>query len=222
MAKNNSINNKSGLLEIDPGVSGDSFIQFTINTTDKFRIGVDDDDSDSFKISSGSALGTTDAFVMSASGERTMPLQPAVSAYLGTSDSNVTGDGTTYTFGSGNALTEIFDQNNDFATSGTFTAPVTGRYLIILSFRILPSLTSSHTSLVSNIVTSNRTYLCNYINPYAKASSSGYLSINNAVLADMDSSDTATFTLAISGGSKVVDIQGAASFCSFVNIYLVC
>ena len=63
MAKINSINNKSSELTIDPGSSGDSFIQLDINSTSKFIIGVDDDDSDKFKISAGGALGTGDSLV---------------------------------------------------------------------------------------------------------------------------------------------------------------
>ena len=42
MAKINAINNQSAELTIDPGASGDSFIQFDINTTGEFRVGVDD------------------------------------------------------------------------------------------------------------------------------------------------------------------------------------
>ena len=44
MATKNSLNNKSQELTIDPGASGDSFLQFNINTTGEFRIGVDDTD----------------------------------------------------------------------------------------------------------------------------------------------------------------------------------
>ena len=73
-----------GAVIVDPGASGDSFIQFNINTTAEFRIGVDDDDGDSFKISQGSALGTNDTFVVTSSGEITIPLQPSFQAYLGT------------------------------------------------------------------------------------------------------------------------------------------
>lgn len=44
--------------------SGDPYLQFDINGTDKFRVGVDDTDSDKFKVSAGSALGTNDALVI--------------------------------------------------------------------------------------------------------------------------------------------------------------
>lgn len=218
MAKINAINNKSEELTIDPGASGDSFVQFDINATGEFRIGVDDDDSDKFKISQGSALGSNDTFVMTAAGERTMPLQPAVLAELSAGASNVTGDGTTYTL---TYDSEIFDQNNDLS-SPTFTAPVTGRYLIVQNFSLTNSLTSSHTTLISNIVTSNRTYMGNYFDPYSYRDSSGTLSFNGVALADMDASDTASINFTISGGTKVVDLNTGSYVRNFLCVYLAC
>lgn len=47
MATKNSIGNKSQDLTLDPGASGDSFVQFDINGTGKFRVGVDDNAADS-------------------------------------------------------------------------------------------------------------------------------------------------------------------------------
>ncbi len=40
MAQNNALNKKSQELTVDPGASGDSFVQFDINATGEFRIGV--------------------------------------------------------------------------------------------------------------------------------------------------------------------------------------
>jgi len=45
-------------LDINIGASGDPKIIFDINGTDKWYIGVDDDDSDSFKIGTGATVGT--------------------------------------------------------------------------------------------------------------------------------------------------------------------
>jgi len=53
--------------------------------------------------------------------------QPAFSAYQAATVTNVTGAGTTYQLGT-TALTEVFDQDGNFNTNGTFTAPVTGKY----------------------------------------------------------------------------------------------
>ena len=164
----NSINNHAGAFSctsqtIDPGASGDSFVQFDINTTGEFRIGVDDTD-DSFRISQGSALGTSDTFIMTAAGENTKPLQPAFLAYLATEDVNVTGNNTIYFLGDtdiGNTLTEVFDQNGDFtpgASGGAiFTAPITGRYAFFLGIRA-NDVTSSATAWTMDFSTSNRRY----------------------------------------------------------------
>jgi len=219
MAKKNSISNASQDITIDPGASGDSFLQFSINGTGEFRIGVDDNDSDKFKISQGSALGTNDTFIMTSSGERTMPLQPAFLAYLASSDSSVTGDGTTFTMGSGNALTEIFDQGGDFNTNGTFTAPITGRYELIGAMRV-NGLTSSHTKIEINIVTSNGTYGGLEANP-ASIDYSGIILFTWSALVDMDSADTATLQVTVSNGTKVAGLQAFGRACHFGG-YLVC
>lgn len=125
--------------------------------------------------------------------EVTMPSQPAFLAYLATTDNNVTGAGGVYTLGSGNALTEVYDQNSDFNTNGTFTAPVTGKYLLTFQATII-NLTQA-TSIQANIITSNRTYSsfrsCN--------ATAGTLVLNIAVVADMDATDTATYTIIVTG-----------------------
>jgi len=151
MATQNSIYKKTQDLTVDPGASGDSFVQFDINGTGEFRVGVDDTD-DSFRISQGSALGTNDTFIMTAAGERTMPLQPAFLAVLSTTQNNVTGNNTKYSYV---CDTEVFDQNSDYNnTTGIFTAPVTGRYVI--SARIYLSDCTTVENVTIWIVASNR------------------------------------------------------------------
>lgn len=226
MATQNAINQESKPLSstavtIDPGVSGDSYVQFDINTTGEFRIGVDDDDADKFKISQGSALGTNDTFIMTANGERTMPLQPACLAYLSSDDTNVTGAGTLAQLGSGTALTEVFDQNADFNTNGTFTAPVTGRYLLIASLR-MEQLAAGMISGQMQLVTSNRTYFSNIRDALAVANSSSQTGFAISAIADMDASDTATANILVAGGGgDTADISGGASPLSYFCGYLV-
>ena len=48
--------------------SADPSLAFYLDDTAKFTVGVDDSDSDKFKISAGSALGTTDRLVIDSSG----------------------------------------------------------------------------------------------------------------------------------------------------------
>lgn len=212
--KQNPINRASQDLTIDPGASGDSFLQFSINTTGEFRIGVDDDASDAFKISQGSALGTTDTFIMTAAGERTMPLQPAFLAYLGTGDDNQTGNGVIYDLGSGNALTEVFDQNSDFNVNGTFTASITGRYLLSATI-LVDGLTNAMTNEYIQILTSNRRYIYQH-NPWNDNAVGTGASISVTSVTDMDAADTAIVQLRISNGAgDTADIVGDA----VVNTY---
>lgn len=206
MATQNSINNASGSLTVDPGASGDSFIQYNINTTGEFRIGIDDDAADAFIIAQGSALGGTDTFIMSADGERTMPLQPAFLAYNSSTDLNVTGDATQITI---KFDTEIYDQNGDYNTSTyTFTAPITGRYFLGVTVRC-EGLTASHTSLQCWMKTSNRTYRASRYDIGALRNADDDSAIaESSIDADMDAADTAYFEVVISFGTKVVDIVG--------------
>jgi len=208
--KKNAINEFTTELTIDPGASGDSFVQFDINGTGEFRIGVDDDDSDKFKISQGSALGTNDTFVMTSSGERTLPLQPAFAGYLSSTDSSITGNGATYTFGSGNSITEQYDIGSNFSTS-TFTAPVTGKYLFQFTTKngnLLGDGTATDATI--SIVTSNRTWSMDI-----KTGGLNSSAVDLVVLADMDASDTTTFTIVITGmNSDAANIQGNNSWLS--------
>jgi len=214
MAKINAINNESQELTIDPGASGDSFIQFSINGTGEFRIGVDDTD-DSFRISQGSALGTSDTFIMTAAGERTMSLQPAFSSQIN-AEANVSGDDTDHAIGSVTSDTQIFDQGGDFVvgngsgTGATFTAPITAIYLFTYTLRYNIDSGSGGQETEMSIITSNRTYSTNRIPTRIRVTNfygaSGYLGFSMSAIADMDASDTTTFVFDSRSGSKVDDI----------------
>jgi len=226
MATQNSINNTSNpiadtAVTIDPGVSGDSYIQYNINTTGEFRIGVDDSDSDAFKIAQGSALETNTTFVMSAAGERTMPLQPAFLAHIASNDNNVTGVNS-YAVGTNTAYTEIFDQNGDFNTNGVFTAPVTGQYHFQTSLKFGGIVAGNAGRIAYS--TSNRAYWSVHMNTSAVKDSSSIYSYAMETLADMDAADTCYINLNLTGeASDVNDILGQATdpiswFCGYLAV----
>jgi len=144
-----------------------------------------------------------EGLLMDNTGAVTMPLQPLVNAAI-SETSNVTGDGTAYTFVWDS---ERVDVNGDFNTgTGVFTAPVTGKYLITYMVG-MGGLTSSHTSGYVAIVTGNKTYPTAN-NPWAtKDSVQGIASNMSSVIADMDATDTAHIVNTVSGGAQVVDVS---------------
>lgn len=208
-------------LTIDPGASGDAFVQFDINSSGAFRIGVDDTD-DSFRISQGSALGTNDTQIITEEGEITFPLTPAFLAYLPSQDTNVTGDGTIFHLGSGTALTEVFDQNSDFNTNGTFTAPVTGKYLFDSSL-VMSNIGSGHTLGVFRLVTSNRiVHFISHISPAAIRSSADLAALSGSIITDMDAGDTARIDIEVSNSTLTVGVNGSSFPVSFFSGKLAC
>ena len=144
---------------------------------------------------------------ISANGEVVMAAQPGFLAHSAADQNNSTGDGTLVTIVYG---TEIFDQNSDFDGVSTFTAPVTGRYLLRVTAQLL-QLASGHVQNVFNIVTSNRSYI-QAVNPYAVFDATAtFTNCELVEIVDMDAGNTAYFTVDVAGGAKSVDIGSGLS-----------
>lgn len=156
----------------------------------------------------GSRGVQTSTISVTDNGEMTNTSQPAFLAHGAATFTNVTGDGTTVTVVFDN---EAFDQNSDYDnTTGTFTAPVTGKYFLEGAIG-WTGLTSSHTRQITRIVTSNGTYFVCFNNPFVVQDSNGFINAVGSALFDMDAADTATITGTVYNGSKVVDIDNARS-----------
>jgi len=203
----NSINKKSSSFTIDPGASIDSFTQYSINGTPEFIIGVDDTD-DSFRISQGSSLGTTDTFKIDSDGLIIKPLNPCCGEQAA-NQINITGDATNHiiTFTS----SEFFDQGGNFS-SPYLTAPITGRYLLTASVT-LSGYNSGHTQNQYRLNTSNR-YYTQFCRAYSAINPSTQYSFSGSMIADLDVGDTAWCSIYVSDGTKIVDVVGAYTYFS--------
>lgn len=248
MATQNSLNNSSNSLDVTSGLINTTGT-VTINSGTSTMSLSTDASATTVNIATGSAvktvtLGSTNSSsslalqfgtadftlasatgtVMSASdtGEITYPLQPAFLAQLATDDLNVTGNGATYTLGTPTALTEVFDQNNDFAT-GTFTAPVTGRYWLAAELRMI-DLTALMTQGIFTLVTSNRSYKGGYNSPGAIKNAASQVTYSVESLCDMDTGDTAQATMVISNGAgDTADSDGTTpGLVTIFNGVLIC
>lgn len=165
-----------------------------------------DPDNGAYRIGTNNwalTVGGAKALELSAAGNVTKPLQAAFEAYNSTADTNQTGDGTTVTI---QFDTETYDVGGNFA-SNTFTAPVSGFYLLAFNAR-LTSIGALHTNVLVDIVTSNRTYYVINANSSAEALASGTLTIEAACIAYLDAADTAFVEVTVTGSTKTVGIDG--------------
>lgn len=134
------------------------------------------------------------------------PGLPAFLARKTASTLNVTGNNTVYTYICDG---EIYDVGSNYnSTTGTFTAPVTGKY-DFTSCCYVTGITLA-TSIQGQVVTSNRSYR---LVTRSFAATTGDQGTNMAVDgADMDAGDTATVTVVVGGiGADTADVYGDTS-----------
>jgi len=167
----------------------------------------------------GRGLGTqttlagSNTLVLDTDGIMTRPLQPAFDVYKSSSQDNLaTGTSHTITWQS-----EYFDNNGDFS-SNTFTAPVTGRYLLGTRLKT-GTIDSGATYYYIMLTTSNRNYY-NIMSTDRYSGDPTYYHFQISELAEMDAGDTAHVTFVQVGGTAQTDI-GADENSSFWG-HLVC
>ena len=135
-------------------------------------------------------------------GTYTNNTQPAFLAYNSAVDSNRAID----TDHKIEFNTEVYDQANNFDNStDTFTAPVTGKYLLTVQVR-LDDIDKDANWINTKIVTSNREYR-RFIDPVGFDTNVDHFGHALTVVADMDANDTAHIIVRQSGGSAILDIE---------------
>ena len=148
-------------------------------------------------------VGTTIAETINSSGAITKPKQPAFTATLSTTQSNVIG----------NSAIDYkvpfdvvqFDRANNFS-GGTFTAPVTGLYRFSMAVEVT---VAGATSVSAFLRTTAMGYMFGYDQ---SASFAGFKNLSGSVLAQMTAGDTAIITVVALGmGSTTGAVRGQAS-----------
>ena len=145
-----------------------------------------------------------------------MPLQPAFSVTANQQNDIPINGATTLEFAN-----EIFDQNADFNTGTyTFTAPVTGKYMLNVNLR-MDNVDRDHVYLYMILKTSNREYEWLQDISVLYGDDPDYLPFTINVLADMDASDTAYVRMHIPNlGAAISDVVGSSK--STFSGYLAC
>ena len=192
-------------LTIGDAGAEDAKIVFDGNAQD-YHIGLDDS-ADTLVIGKGSALGTTTAINIDSSGHVTKPLQPAFHITKSANQSNIAVNANVdITFD-----TESFDVGSNFASS-TFTAPVTGKYILCVSL-YGENFDTAATYYETHISTSNRLYYIETFDPDFADADFAYFNIGGSSIVDMDAGDTAKVVIRQANGTAQTDF-GTASFFS--------
>jgi hypothetical protein len=144
--------------------------------------------------------GGSTGIAISSAGEVTMAAQPSVGTFATAGQSNVTGNGASHTV----LQTEIWDINADFA-SNTFTAPVTGKYMVASQVEWEGG---GHNQASLHLVATLRTW-----NTYSDfGNSSLQMSQSNVKVLDMDAGDTLFSQLMVGGiGANTADINSGSA-----------
>ncbi len=204
-------------ITVGGGTAGDAWSQHTISGTRSYAHGIDNSDSDKFKINTaaGSAVDPssgTNLWNMTSGGIRLMPLQPAFFAYVSATIPNVTGDNTTYTI---IFDTELVDRQANYNNAtGVFTAPATGIYYLSTTVSF-SGITAAHdSSLVKYTINGATDITGQFGGAFKQSDAVGQLSYSGNVTIPLTAGDTITVSTAFAGGAKVVDVSGSAIFYS--------
>ena len=200
-------------LTIGDAGAEDTKIVFDGNAQD-FHIGLDDS-SDDLVIGLGSTLGTTTHMSFDEAGHVLMPLQSSFHAYPSSTQSNIATDSdVTVVMGA-----EVFDQNSDYNTGTyTFTAPVTGKYLLTYS-AYLSGFDTAVTYYAIRMITSNYNFNGDQTDGRFYAQD-GAFTLANSIVTLMDANDTALLQFRQDGGSAQTDIQGGQTQVWFTGCLL--
>jgi len=148
-------------------------------------------------------------------------VQPAFAAFKSAASTNVTGDGTVYTV---IFDTVYFDQGSNYnATTGVFTAPITGKYLFTSNVEFINVIAVTQIQL--NIAGTFGLSAFSIMNG-STATATGFLILNGSVLVPMTAGQTCSMMTNAQGTTKTVGVNGnggsgGGGITSFTG-YLVC
>jgi hypothetical protein len=191
---------------VQGAASGDAKHQaINVGSTQTWSWGLDNSNADKFVLSGSAALGTTDVMQVYPAGQINYPLQPCFLAHAVT-QVGVTGNGViTYPVQFTN---EIFDVGGNFDGLHTFTAPVTGKYLLgtTVSIHAVPFLIGND-EYDLYLVVNGVSYVLDTCNPFYCASAATFYKSSASLLINMNAGETAYVAVYVNGAALTVDIE---------------
>ena len=162
-------------------------------------------------ISGITSSSSSTAINIATNGEVTKPLNPAFRVY----QDNNTDYATNHTMYNQN-ITEVYDVNGDMGTNGSFTAPVTGKYLFTMSIYDINA--TENTAYDMMFITSNRNYRWGFYG-YFRDNYTGNTNFKTEghIIVDMDANDTAY----VKNGANATITNGSNSEHSYFSGILI-
>ena len=152
--------------------------------------------------------GTTTRVTIDENGIITKPYQPSFLVNPSSNQNDLAiGTNTNVTIVYGN---ERYDVGSNFA-SNTFTAPVTGKYMLFSQLFLL-NVDKAQTYIQHFLKTSNLTYSNVISNNQMFSADVDYMTLNQSVVTDMDANDTAFVQVNIAGGTQQMDVRTDSFF----------
>ena len=145
----------------------------------------------------------------------TKPLQPAFQVYKSSNDQNNIAADNSAVIVTWSA--EAFDIGSNF-TSNTFTAPVTGKYLLTAKLRVSDPDSASQYYILKLVASNGNAFDIFDSNEYS--SDLDYLTLQVTIVHDMDANDTARVDITQQGGTSQSDIIGGRHYSNFSGYLL--
>lgn len=199
----------------------DPYSSLIIGTTASYALGIDVDDSQSFKLGYNAGAAATPSATCFLESDTDChnfyPLQPCFRAYVTGTQTNVTGDGTLVTV---QFNSEEYDIGSNYNTGTyTFTAPVDGRYLLMTNvyYEGIDSLKTS----IQIYIRKNGGQVVKHTSKCYPFGASGTQAFPTYVITNMSASDTSYVDMVVYGTNKTIDIvQDGSHTDSFFAAYL--
>jgi hypothetical protein len=149
-----------------------------------------------------------------ATGRVTMPSQPAFQVYKSSDQNNIAADNSSVVV---TWQTEAFDIGSNFA-SNTFTAPVTGKYLLTAKLRIDNADSASQYYILKLDCSNGDAF--DIFDSNVFSSDITYVTLQVTTVQDMDANDTAQVQITQQGGTAQSDIIDARHYSNFSGYLL--